>query len=525
LHQKSLKTVLMAVIKKDMKVHKYPVIVIGGGPVGMAATAHLAERDIPFLLFEAGSSVGSNVLDWGHVRIFSPWRYNIDKASERLLRKTEWSHPNPEDLPTGRQLVENYLLPLSNHPSIKENIHLSAKVISVSRKGIDKVRSAGRDVTPFLVRVEEDGRLRSYEAAAIIDSSGTWRHPNPLGAGGLPAAGEYHNAGRIVYRIPDIMEKEKTRYANKSVMVIGAGHSAINSLLELGKLKEEAPHTKLHWVLLSNDVSKIYGGREKDALEARGALGIRIEALVNAGTLEIHSPYFIHGIENKNGNLQINGYLGNTLHEIMDVDEIIVNTGARPDLSFLKELRVQTDAALECAPGLAELIDPNIHSCGTVRPHGELELRHPEQNFYIAGVKSYGRAPTFLMATGYEQVRSIVAYLDGDIEAARRVELDLPETGVCNSGSGNSNEGACCSPAVNNEPQKSKTNKMEKTGITMMTETMEEPQGCCGGAPAKNADACCKLDEEKKDEGLEGCGCSAPSDSKTSKVKEAACCG
>ena len=116
------------------------------------------------------------------------------------------------------------------------------------------------------------------------------------------------------------------------------------------------------------------------------------------------------------------------------IDEIISNTGSRPDFNFLREIRFDSDSALESVPKLANLIDPNIHSCGTVRPHGEAELRQKEKGFYIVGMKSYGRAPTFLMTTGYEQIRSIVAFLNGNFESAKRVELNLPETGVCSSG-------------------------------------------------------------------------------------------
>ena len=130
-------------------------------------------------------------------------------------------------------------------------------------------------------------------------------------------------------------------------------------------------------------------------------------------------------------------------------DELIVATGFRPDLSFLRELRIALDPALECPPALAPLIDPNEHSCGTVRPHGARELAQPEPGFYFAGMKSYGRAPTFLMLTGYEQVRSIVADIAGDREAAERVELVLPETGVCSGGVAAAAEqaGCCGGPA------------------------------------------------------------------------------
>jgi hypothetical protein len=113
------------------------------------------------------------------------------------------------------------------------------------------------------------------------------------------------------------------------------------------------------------------------------------------------------------------------------VDEVIGATGSRPDLSFLREMRLDLHTSVEAPSAIAPLIDPNLHSCGSVPPHGEKELRHPEPGFYMVGMKSYGRAPTFLLATGYEQVRSVVAGLVGDWKAAADVQLELPETGVC----------------------------------------------------------------------------------------------
>jgi glycerol uptake facilitator-like aquaporin len=129
--------------------------------------------------------------------------------------------------------------------------------------------------------------------------------------------------------------------------------------------------------------------------------------------------------------VRVEGLLDGRPHAV-EVDRVAGATGFRPNLSFLSELRLSLDPAVQATPALAPLIDPNLHSCGTVRPHGEAELRHTaEPGFWIAGMKAYGRAPTFLMATGYEQVRSIAAHLAGDAEAARRVELVLPPTGVC----------------------------------------------------------------------------------------------
>jgi thioredoxin reductase len=418
-----------------------PVAIIGAGPVGLAAAAHLISRNQPFLLFEAGNTVASNILSWKHIRVFSPWRYNIDKAARQLLTETGWQHPDDNALPTGEELYSLYLKPLSQLPSIRQNILLQARVLSIGRKNMDKLKTFGRDEVPFVVQVLHGNDIKQYDVNAVIDASGTWNSPNPIGSGGVYATGEVENKHRIFYGIPDILHQQAERYKNKNVLVVGSGHSSINAILELDKLKEKYPATEIHWVLRKKNIHDVYGGQEADALEARGALGIKIETLVNNDRVSVYTPYQIQQIVGKDNKLMIVGFQDGHRLALPGIDEIISNTGSRPDLSFLREIRLSIDASLESVAGIAELIDPNIHSCGTVRPHGELELRHPDQDFYIVGSKSYGRAPTFLMATGYEQVRSIVASIAGDKEAALNVELDLPETGVCSVDLGDS---ACC---------------------------------------------------------------------------------
>lgn len=433
-----------------MQNNNLPIAIIGGGPVGLAAAAHLAQRKMPFRLLEAGNSVGQNFLSWQHVRVFSPWRYNIDKAAEALLSQTDWNAPDKDYLPTGKELVDDYFVPLSKHPSIAPYIQLNTKVLSIGRKGLDKMKTAGRENKPFSIKVDENGTIKYYEAKAVIDATGTWNQPNPIGSGGVFAEGEQEFKDHIFYGIPNVKEDALNRYKNKNIVVVGGGHSAINALLDLADVQKDFPDTQLNWVLRKKDITTVYGGKEDDALEARGALGIRIEKLVNSGKLSIFTPFHILKLTKNDNGIQIEGDLNGQMEIIQHIDEIISNTGSRPDLDMIREVRIDLDASLESVFDLAELIDPNIHSCGTVRPHGEKELRHPEKNFYIVGSKSYGRAPTFLMATGYEQVRSVVAYLDGDIEAAERVELDLPQTGVCSSNlvSSDSKGVACCETAV-----------------------------------------------------------------------------
>ena len=124
------------------------------------------------------------------------------------------------------------------------------------------------------------------------------------------------------------------------------------------------------------------------------------------------------------------------------LEDSVLFAGFRPDLDMLREIRLELDDVVEAPKRLAPLIDPNVHTCGTVEPHGFAELRQPEDGFFLAGMKSYGRAPTFLLATGYEQVRSIAAWLAGDTAAAANVQLELPATGVCSTSLDGSS--GCC---------------------------------------------------------------------------------
>ncbi|KQL19466.1 NAD(P)-binding domain-containing protein [Cytobacillus solani] len=410
---------------------KLPVAIIGAGPVGLAAAAHLVSRGQTFILLESGSQVGANILTWGHIRLFSPWRYNVDKVAKSLLEQNNWTHPELEKLPTGKEIVEQYLEPLSNLSEFQPYIQLNTKVVSIGKKDTDKMKTLNRENIPFIIHTESNGTYKTFEARAVIDATGTWGNPNPATSSGVWLNEEKSLHEQVFYGIPNILEKEKKRYANKRVAVVGGGHSAINALLDLAKLKETYDKTEIIWIMRRKRVEDAYGGEEKDALAARGELGSRIHSLVDEQKIKVVTPFRIQEVRKTQEGIMIKGHKDNEESILNGIEEIIVNAGSRPDLTILGEVRIAIDSATESVEALAPLIDPNIHSCGTVRPHGEKELRQPEKDLYIVGAKSYGRAPTFLMATGYEQVRSIVAYLSGDVESAEKVELDLPETGVC----------------------------------------------------------------------------------------------
>lgn len=406
-----------------------PIVIIGAGPIGLATAAHLVEQNQSFILLEAGNEIAHNIRTWGHVTLFSPWRYNINKVAKSLLEGADWIEPNLETIPTGHELIDLYLKPLAELTQIKPSIRLNSKVVGISRQFNDKMKSKNRFNQTFNIYVEKEDDIDIIEAKAVIDATGTWGNPNPANSTGVWLKNEKAIADHIEYGIPDINTNHK-RYANKKVAVIGGGHSAINTLLALAELQKDNPATKLLWIMRKKSVEEAYGGEEKDALAARGALGIRIHELVDTGKIEVVTPFYISQVK-KEENIHIIGTINGGQKVLTGFDELIVNAGNRPDFTMNNELRLSIDSATESVQALAPLIDPNEHSCGTVRAHGEETLRQPEKNFYIVGAKSYGRAPTFLMATGYEQVRSITAYLSGDEEASKRVELELPETGVC----------------------------------------------------------------------------------------------
>jgi thioredoxin reductase len=448
------------------------VAIVGAGPVGLAAAAHVLERGMTPIVLEAGPTVGHAVRQWSHVQLFSPWEYNIDRAAARLLATTGWNSPAPDQYPTGAELLERYLEPLATKTALAAHIRTSSRVTDISRVGFDKLKSKGRETAPFEIRYQNGQGPRTVRADAVIDTSGSWFSPNPAGANGLRATGEQQAADRIAYGMPDVLGKDRARYAGKTVAVLGAGHSAVGTLTELAKLAEAAPATSPIWLLRGDDPAKAFGGGANDKLVARGELGAAFAALVGSGRIKVESGFRVSHLSGDGPRLIVSAGVACCGRSVV-VDELIVATGFRPDLDFVRELRIQLDPAIECPVALAPLIDPNEHSCGTVRPHGARELAQAEPGFYFAGMKSYGRAPTFLMLTGYEQVRSIAADIAGDVEAAERVELVLPETGVCSRSA---------APDASN---------------------------CCGGPALSDVDACCADDANAKQQAKTGCGCAS----------------
>ena len=451
-----------------------PVVVIGAGPVGLAAAAHLLERGLEPLVLEAGDQPGAAVRAWGHVRLFSPWEYDVDAAAARLLQPTGWAFPEPDELPTGAELIERYLAPLAATPQLAGRIRTGARVVAVSRVGVDKTRTVGREGRAHLVRTVTAGRVQDLTARAVVDASGTWGRPNPLGPAGLPAIGEDTAGPWLAGPLPDVLGSDRARFAGRHTLVVGMGHSAATTLLALVELQQAEPCTRITWAIRGRSPARLYGGGDSDGLPARGLLGSRLQAAVRSGAVTLLREVTVTALTPPaagDGQLHVTGAGRDDVPVDLHVDALAAATGFRPDLQVLREVRLDLDPGLEAPVRLAPLIDPDHHSCGTVPPHGHRELAHPDEGFYVVGMKSYGRAPTFLLATGYEQVRSVAAALAGQTVAADSVQLHLPSTGVCSTDLG-AREAA------------------ETAGLGFATGSehgypAEEPAdaGCCGPAP------------------------------------------
>ena len=422
-----------------------PVVVIGAGPQGLAAAVHLMERGLEPVVLESGTAAASAVAEWGHVRLFSAWPELLDPASMRLLEPTGWTAPDG-GYPTGADWIDGYLAPLA--AALGERVRYDSRVTAVSRKGRDRLVDSGRAAQPFTVHVTDAaGNESRLEARAVIDASGTWRRPNPAGADGVSALGERAAADLIAYQVPNRAAPD--RYAGKHVVVVGAGDSAFNAIFELVQIAEQHPGTRITWAIRRVVSEGTFGGGAADELPERGALGQRARAAVDSGAVELVTGFRTAAMVREGEQVVL---VGEDERRLAAADAVVVLSGFRPDLSFLSEMRLDLDPTLEAPRRIAAEIDPNLHSCGSVRATGAADLAQPETDLYLVGMKSYGRAPTFLALTGYEQVRSVVAELAGDHEAAERVELVLPDTGVC-GGAGvfddpESAGGGCCAPAA-----------------------------------------------------------------------------
>lgn len=392
-----------------MIVRDLPIVIIGAGPVGLVAAAHVLCRGGNPLILEAGSRAGWNVRQWSHIALFSPWKWVTDPLSRSLLARAGVSLPDSESIPTGREFVHEFIEPLAERTALARHLRVGRRVVNVSRSG-------GSTSAPFEVTAATPDGVETHLARAVVDASGTWTNVNPLGARGEYVPGERENVTRISYGLPDV-KAARERFSGRQVVIAGSGHSAANLLIDLAAIGRDASAGSILWVVRRHEDDLLYGHGDADRLPARANLGRQVHALVHAGVVKLIRGFTTARVSESRGQLSLHATSGDSTGP---ADEVIVATGFRPDYSFGPELQLALDPALECPAALAPHIDPKVHPVVDYL-HGYDELKQPERGFFIIGVKSFGRATGFDLVMGYEQARSVAAGLLGDFEAARRI--------------------------------------------------------------------------------------------------------
>ena len=401
--------------------------VIGAGPIGLEAA--LAGLDLGFdvHVFEQGE-VGSHPLAWGHVRMFTPWRMNIGAVSRAHLLRAGWQAPDPDELPSGRELAVRLLDPLAKLPELAGRIHTHAQVAHVSRRGAlkgDLIGDPARREHPFRLMVRDQGGRENFlHAFSVIDASGTYHVPNWAGDGGIPARQESYLRPQLRYAIPDVMDVERAAFAGRRALVIGAGASAATSVSLIAKLALAAEGTRVLWATREPG-GEVLRELPDDPLESRRDLFARARAFVCgenpvvtfAGGAVIESLEFNSATHRFRVTLLQSGQA-----RIEEVDEVVVNTGFGPDNSIYRELQIHECYGSRGPMNLsAALLGANAGGdCLAAPAVDAATLRNPEPDFFILGAKSYARYNTFLLETGYRQVADVLAMLaKSRLEAAK----------------------------------------------------------------------------------------------------------
>ena len=408
------------------------IAIIGAGPIGLEAALYARFLGYNVRIFERGQ-VADNVLNWGHVRMFSPFRMNASALGLRALAAQDEAYqpPGPEEFLTGSQWLEHYLLPLARSDLVTDGLSERTRVLSITRQDFRKGEAIGdarRAASPFRMLLEDDVGQREEFAEVVIDTSGTFGNHNWMGAGGSPAVRELRCRHRIEYGLPDILGNEKDKYVGRRTLVVGSGYSAATNVVALAELLGEAASGDVLWVTRTregSDDDAPIARIENDRLPARDELAVHANALAAEGKVQHWSGAVISSIAYDDSAQQFSVQIVReddvTEHTF---DSVIANVGYRPDASLFEELQVQqcyaTGGPMKLAAALFVL--ETSADCLDQQSHGPETLLNPEPNFYILGSKSYGRNSNFLVSIGLQQIRDVFTII-GD-----RADLDLYKT-------------------------------------------------------------------------------------------------
>ena len=404
------------------------IAILGAGPIGLEAALYARFLGYEVVVFEAGE-VAASVRRWGHVRMFTPFGMNCSPLGLAAIHAQDESYRPPADdeLLTGQEWIDRYLLPLSQTDLLADHLRLSTVVLSVSKEELlkgDLPGSSERGDFPFRLLLMGDTGERVERFDAVIDCTGVFQQRNWLSRGGVATLAEMELQDQIEYTLPDFAGRDRERYAGKHTLLVGAGMSAATNLLALVELAESAPGTRVTWITRREGLAGSGGPVEiieNDRLPHRLALALRANELASGGSTVKWLPRtIVETIQGRGAKgpfeIELSGAHGGNL----PVDQIIANVGFRPNNTIYEELQVHECYATQGPMKLAAaLAGQGSADCLDQKACGPQTLLNPEPNFYILGAKSFGRKSNFLLSVGLEQIREVFTII-GD-----RPTLDL----------------------------------------------------------------------------------------------------
>lgn len=378
------------------------VVVIGAGPMGIAAAIGAADRGHDVTVLERGE-VGASLRTWGPARFFSPLHMNASPRMRALLGDA-W--PGDDALLTGPEYIARVLEPLVARDPLQGRVHTNVEVIAVARRGLTRGDYAGhplRAERPFRVLCAND---ESFDAEAVLDASGGLTVPRPIGVGGLPARGESRIASTPIRTLGDLASA-RDQLRGKTLLLLGDGHSAANAIGLLDDFAKDDPSLRVVWAMRSAN-RRPCEEVSNDPLPERQSVVARANALAEAPPqfLRVERKAMIESVSQNNGHVVV----ALTGGRIVEADALAAFTGYRPDASFLSELAVELSPVTEGGARLYKAIS-NITDCLSVPPVKPADLQSGEPNFFFVGSRAYGRSNGFLLQTGFAQLETILESL------------------------------------------------------------------------------------------------------------------
>jgi hypothetical protein len=407
------------------------VAILGAGPIGLEAALAASESGLSFTIYEAAGTVAGNVRSWGHVQLFTPWSMNVSPRARAALVAGGHVVPAGVECPTGSELVERVLEPLAELPAIAPHLRCGTRVLEVGREGLlksDEIGTGGRRGRRFRLLLRNPDGTESVERAdVVLDCTGSYDRPNALGTGGIRAPGEESAEEYIIRRIPDLesptLVGDAPGWRGLRILLVGSGHSAQTTACDLADLVERAPETRAVWAIRSAAPS--FGAVEDDALPMRDALVQQARALAfdPESPLDVRVGRTVESLRPSPEGIRVTLGRGEGDPEEVIVDRIISLTGAVGDARMYRQLQVHECYATSGPMKLAAaILSSGSEDCLTQAGHGAETLVNPEPDFYILGMKSYGRNSSFLMRVGWEQVDEVFTLLGAMTTAVDRSE-------------------------------------------------------------------------------------------------------